>query len=62
MGNAGKGAGSRLAGRAAVASRSWRRKRRMKQVSGWLTLEIGERSVAGTAEKRVGGEEWILSC
>lgn len=51
MGNAGKCVESYLAERAAVV---WRR-----LVSGWLTLERGERSAAGTAERRAGEEAWI---
>lgn len=55
MGNVGKDEGSCLAGRAAVAWTRWRRTKRL--VSGWLTLEKGEWSVAETVERRVGEEE-----
>lgn len=60
MGNAGKDVESHPAERAAVVWRWWRR--RMRLVSGWLTLERGGRSGAETVERRVGEEGWIWSC
>lgn len=65
MVNAGKSVGMCLAGTAAAVWRRWRRMKRRRWrtlVSGWLTLERDEQSVAGIAGRTAGETERVWFC